>query len=538
VKRFAPFSIVICVCAVALAQSDQGRITRHEFVPDLAGDEGSLLVSSGGSQPDAIVYRGDVLSAPEGGALREDEAPMQAGAGSDDGHLGEAGRQSPSFRPDRQTSLETNIPYYPVFTPSINPFKRVTAYDTVVLDDGTPILAIGPSPRTRIEAVGAEVESPDGPRDRFWGTVVLDFTDGEVVPFPSVAPGSRILTITTEPERLLTIERDEADNYYARSRAGGQVRVVFLMDALRSYFGAPLAQTPLSELDPIEMPASVRRDADTFNATLGLSRASSNFDDAIATLTSHFRAFEESRTPPRDSGNIYLDLATQRLGICRHRAYAFVISAHALNIRARFVQNEAHAWAEVEIPGADWLRVDLGGAANGLDPRGDSGPAYDPNVSDPLPRPPEYERAIDRARAASGGGQGSSGQQSSEGSGGEPGEGGEGTEPVAPVLTEDPTSRRVPIELSLDRRSFEVFRGRELEVTGTARGAGDTSGLRIDVYLRATSGIEELNIGATVTDENGRFRGVFGIDPHRPVGEYRLILRTPGNDRFAPAEAI
>jgi transglutaminase-like putative cysteine protease len=43
-----------------------------------------------------------------------------------------------------------------------------------------------------------------------------------------------------------------------------------------------------------------------------------------------------------------LDLARGKRGVCRHRAYAFVIVAQALGIPARFVQNEAHAWVEYQ----------------------------------------------------------------------------------------------------------------------------------------------------------------------------------------------
>ena len=58
---------------------------------------------------------------------------------------------------------------------------------------------------------------------------------------------------------------------------------------------------------------------------------------------------------------MYLDLALARMGVCRHRSYAFVITALGLGVRARMVLNEAHAWVEVA-DGLQWKRIDLGGA--------------------------------------------------------------------------------------------------------------------------------------------------------------------------------
>lgn len=548
VKRFAPLVALALVAAVARAD---GGPTLHEFVPDLGSEEGTMLVSSGGAEPDAIVYQGEVLPAPEGGAIRADEQPMRARAG-DGRETEEPGRRSPTFRPDRITDLDGAVPYYAVFTPTIAPFKRVTAYDTVTLaPDGTPILGIGSDAREAVEPLGADAEAPAGRAfDRFWGSVPLDFSEGSVVPFPSVAPEARILTLRTEPSVLIRIEKDPADNFYARivgAPPQDPVRVVFLTDAPRDYLGAPLPDAPVDALAHrlTALPASVQRDAESFAADFGLSRAS-RFDEALRALTEHFRSFEESSDPPRDSGNIYLDLARGMRGICRHRVYGFVITAQALGMHARFVHNEAHAWAEVELPGAGWLRIDLGGAATGLEARGaQDRPTYAPDVPDPLPRPEAYERAYEEARRMSGlrapdAAAGQGGAQGSNGAGGagqgssEPGPG----DDSVPATHSPGDGPRQPLELALDRRSFEVFRGRELEVTGVARGSeGGVSGLRVEMLLRAPRGGAERLLGVTVTREAGVFRGVFGVPPDLAVGDYRLVVRTPGDERFAPARA-
>ncbi|MGE0788239.1 MAG: transglutaminase domain-containing protein [Sandaracinaceae bacterium] len=544
-RRWLVVLVVIPSLALSADAQDAEPIL-HEYVPDLGSDEGTVVVSSGGETPDAIVYQGELLPPPDPGPMRADERAMRAGAG-DSMRSEEVGRRSPSFRPDRVTDLQGTIGYYAVFTPSIAPFKRVTALDRVSIGPGgIPEITIHDETRTIVPIEGAGSELGDGVvRDRFWGSVVLDFAEGATVPLPSVAPSSRILTLETDPPTPLTISKDRADNFYATAPAGvrHEVRVTFLTDAPRAYFAAPVPDGPVdmnAELVP-PMPATVAHDGLELAGEIGVDR-SSTYVEALAALTAHFRSFEESSAPPRDTGNIFLDLARGMRGICRHRAYGFVLTAHALGMPARFVQNEAHAWVEVMLPDRAWMRVDLGGAANGLEPRGlGDRPSYRPTERDPLPRPPEYERAY--AEAARFSAAASPGAMSAEGSD----EAGAGASPPpgAGSAFDGPTAvptgvdhARGAVALLLDRRQFEVFRGRELEVTGSVRGDGaPIAGLRVEVVLRAPRGETEWLLGVTVSRETGRFRGVFGIPPDLPVGDYTLSVRTPGDARWGAAVA-
>ncbi|MFK7990018.1 MAG: transglutaminase-like domain-containing protein [Sandaracinaceae bacterium] len=535
---------LVALSAVVLTEGARADgPTLHEFVPDVAEDEGSLLVSSGGAQPDAIVYQGEVLPAPEGGGLGRDERAMRAGPG-DSRQEEEVGRRSPNFHPDRVTDLEGNVGYFTVFTPTIAPYKRVTSLDAVRLaPDGTPILAVADSRRIPVPVLGASVAAPDDrPRDRFWGSVVADFREGTSVPLPSVAPESRVLTLQTEPPTDIRLERDPAGNFHAVSQRGvrAQVRLVFLMDAPRTYFGQPLgggqADAHAGRLSPV--PVAVQSDALAFAAELGLARGGT-FEEAMNTLSAYFRGFEESSDYPRDSGNIYLDLVRSRRGICRHRAYGFVITAQALGMHARFVHNEAHAWVEVERPAGGWMRVDLGGAATGLEARGsDDRPRYDPPVIDPLPRPAEYEQAYEEARRMSGlrtppiEAAGMSGGPDGAGNGTGSGTG------SRPATDNGGASGRGFLMLHLDRERYEVFRGHELEITGSTRGNDEgVEGLRVEAVLQAQRGDREWLLGVTVSREAGRFRGVFGVPPDLPVGDYRLVVRSPGNETWGPAVA-
>lgn len=535
--------VLLALGGGALA-SAQDRPVLHEYVPDVGADEEVSLVTGDGPEPEAIVYDGEVLPAPEGGGLRDDEVPMRAVPGDSTGRE-EAGRRSPSFRPDRQTELEGTLGYFTVFSPSIAPFKRVTSLDAVALaEDGvTPYLRVRDLSTRAVPLESANAApADDRPRDRFWGSVVLDFTTGELVPLPSVSPESRILSLRTEPEADVRIERDAADNYFARLVGGGRgepVRLVFLTDAPQGYFNQPIpdARTDAEAERVAPLPPSVQQRAERLFGPLGLRRGAP-LRDNLEQLVAHFRSFEESDEPPADTGDIFTDLTLGRRGICRHRAYGFVILAHALGVPARFVHNEAHAWVEVSLAGAGWMRIDLGGAARGLEPSGDrDGPVYRPREPDPLPRPLEYERAYaqGRGRMSRGRVAGTTDMSDGPGAGGEPATPGAAPAPLTPGAPADP--ERSPLVLQVHQRAYSVLRGRALEVSGQVddlSGVG-VPGMRVEAMLRR--GTRELLLGVTVSRDNGSFRASFGVPPELEVGDYQLLVRTPGDEHHAPATA-
>jgi Transglutaminase-like superfamily len=561
VRSKAVFSLVLAATLGVAYRAWADRMA-HERVPNLGLNEGTTMVSTRAAEPQALVHGGEVIPAPRGGALTSEERAVRA-------RDPEAG-QAPTFRPDRVTELEGSVGYFEVFSPAISPFKRTTALDGIALTrEGTPVLGLADrGPRTAVPIEGMSGSPPDArPRDAFWGSVVLDFMGGNVVPLPSVSPESRILTLRTEPETALHIERDGADNFYAvldDPAMRGEVRVVFLTDAPRTYFGADL---PTSRADSLlqeiaEMPPSLERRALEFAwQTLSIDRSTA-FDVALSRLTEHFRSFEESHEPPTDSGDIFWDLATGKKGVCRHRAYAFVIAAHALGIHARFVQNEAHAWVEVHLPeGLGWMRIDLGGSPRGLDPHNvGTRPMYHSGVPDPLPRPEPYLRAYAQAASQTG--------RPSEGTSG----GSSRSDPTLPSEAEaraaaatesdrhgpetaapndvaaaagshppapgSPDAGLEPLTLMLDvAQRVSVRRGETLTVSGRAVTPNTAlrEGLRVEALLRSSHG--ERLLGVTVTHAHGVFIGSFGVPPDLSVGDYRLVVRSPGNARVSPAVA-
>src|SRR5262249_50699089 len=149
-------SALLLVALVALAtqvRADE-HVVLHEYVPNLDGDEGALVVAEGDAQPAAIVANGEVITPPRGGPLRGDERAMSPDASRGDPH--EPGRRAETFRPDRITELESTLSYFEVFTPAIAPYKRVSALDAVRLDaDGrTSVLYVAERPRVQLPALG------------------------------------------------------------------------------------------------------------------------------------------------------------------------------------------------------------------------------------------------------------------------------------------------------------------------------------------------------------------------------------------------
>ena len=232
------------------------------------------------------------------------------------------------------------------------------------------------------------------------------------------------------------------------------------------------------------------------------------------------------------------------------------MTAHALGIPAHFVQNEAHSWVEVELPRLGFMRIDLGGAAHGLTAHNAADkPQYQPAQPDPLPRPSAYEASysllgrdvggLRRPGVAELAGRWVKPDPSAEAvqaSGratfmAEPDA--RGKDRSGRTAADNSTSGRVPLAITLDQRHPSVLRGTQLHVTGRVQEADGTgiSGLRIEVSLAADDRRERMLLGVTVSAAHGAFDGVFGVPPDVSVGDYRLVVITPGDTRHLPALA-
>jgi transglutaminase-like putative cysteine protease len=447
-----------------------GRPTLHVpvEVPQLRCEGGicSREGASGATLPEAIETGGAMVPAP---TLRPPSPGPGGGDGKDpvyrptppsqqtvlDGEGPPPGADPPPVRrtrigPDRNTGPEPpgERLYHEVFNPAIFPFKRMTVLDAVAEDETLRIRDPQVAP---LWPSGSRLA--DG-RDPFYGAVELDLQPGQLVPIPSPAAAVRLLSYDVAPAAQLRFLRDGADNLYVTSGAGGRHRLVYLVDAERRYFAGPLLppQAPRPRLRDVpaelrpHVPRPVARHGELVLRHIGVRhRDGDDYLEAVERLVGYFRDFRVGDLQGR-RGSSYLDLALEQRGACRHRSYAFVITALSAGIPARYVENELHVFVEVfiPVPGRDgrrgyFRRVNLGGAPIEevvLD--AENKVAYKEQGGDPFPQPlafasapPQRVRGLPpgagQAGASPGGGQagaspggGQAGGQAERGQGGRP----------------------------------------------------------------------------------------------------------------------
>jgi hypothetical protein len=336
--------------------------------------------------------------------------------------------------PDSETGAEPpgERLYHEVFNPAVFPYKRMTVVDAVG-EDGALTLRDGQ--KNPVESSSGRVQRG---RDPFYGSVVVDFNADKAVPLPTPAAGVRVVSYRTTPAVAVRFVADGADNLFALAARGGRYRLVYLVEAEPRYFAGPLwergtwrprlADVPAALLPAL--PRRVQHEARTVLRRLGVrDGAGADYGKALDRLVEYFRAFTLADLAPGNGESMYLRLAQQQRGACRHRSYAFVITALAAGIPARYVENELHVFVEVYVPlpGGDgyWRRINLGGAP--LQQRiieGDNKVAYHEKGGDPFPRPPEFHGST--TPAVTGLPRQGAGRSGGDGTGNDSGRGGPG----------------------------------------------------------------------------------------------------------------
>jgi transglutaminase-like putative cysteine protease len=442
-----------------------------------------------------------------------------------------------TYRIDRDTTRPEAVDYDDPFTPSIAPFKRLYAFDAV--DRELELVVY--DRQTRRVPVGGTLGANE---DHFFGDLFVDLAAKVPVRIPTVGPGTRVLALRAEPPTELEIVRDGAENFFVVGSERRRVRLILELSAPRSAFGSEFPDVSYDALSAwtTPLPSSARTTVVEVLNGLGLSRAVPPAT-ALQILVAHFRSFAPSDDLPLAASGaaLYRELVLSKKGVCRHRAYAFVLTAHGLGIPARFVRNEAHAWVEVG-DGKVWHRIDLGGAAGRFDLGTRPGAPPHQTPPDPFPWPEGADGALDSAAnngppgsSAPGNGGPTPGSQSGAAGGSAPTDatlpgrpGGAASElatkPPAPTPVE-PTAERAQIELSLEQG--DVRRGMPLRVTGRVNSsAGVCAHARVDLSVQGPTG--EVLIGSIPTDAEGRYDSQVTIPFDIDVGDYTLRASTPG----------
>lgn len=552
--RMAPTLAVIATLAVAGAAIAQQATSGeepvlHEFLR-VSNEAAQPMIgsASSGDNPAAIAAGDKVLPMP---SLDE---PMNTS-----GVLGKSGTGSDrmtKMTPDDQTGGDAQLTYEAVFNPDVLPFKRMSSLDAPQAD----FTLVVSRPQLTDLPVGGKT---DKSRDRFWGSVAVQLTTGQPAPLPSVAPDMRILSYEVKPALKVTFSKDGADNYYVRTdeKANGTYRLVFLADADAGYFAPQLptkrSYTPLhvqtltpSELQ-VDIPPAVRAEAMKTLERIGI-KADEELGSVFNKLVAYFRAFEEG-TLDVDTGNLYRDLCDTQTGVCRHRSYAFVITARTLGLPARYVQNEAHAFAEVWFPERNWVRIDLGGAALRMEVTGgENKTLHRPRSEDPFSKPRSYQdsfteiegdvsglssqqvadkkKGLDEAPASGeydSVGNGSSDTASGSGAGTDESSDRIEPDPGLPTVKADP--RKATVDLIVTRADASAYRGDILRVEGRVATSGKgIPNHAVDVFLAPAGehGAHSVRIGSSVSGPDGLFSQDFTIPAGLEAANYEIYLST------------
>jgi hypothetical protein len=438
-----------------------------------------------------------------------------------------------SFEPDRFGG-ESNSTCFAVFNPSLLRMKRVTAYDAVSVEYNTyiadPVLTVLPLSTTRMQNV-------------FVGTITLTNIGDNPIPIPSVAPNANIISYSSDPSIPFTFLKDRADNYYVTSTSdASEVELVFTTSADSSYFmfNVPADLTLADIPDEVKNtpPSAVVQKAALIIDELGLT-GETNLKKIVDVLFKYFANFTAGDIPTADQEpDIYLAIARSQHGACRHRAFAFFVTANSIGLPTRLVTNECHAFVEIYIPEQGWERLDLGGLGicTSCNPGG-----YKPFENYSQPPVPNQGGSGGSGDGSGGGG---SGQDDDDDNNGSPGTGngsgeddtgyewpwgngaGGGGEPL-PYLP--------PTTTEITDVSASAYKQGAFMTEGDVHDANDigVEDMRVVIYVTRDKVIQGFFCGEGQTDDTGSFVIDCIVPAEAEVGENHVMAIAMRDKRYA-----
>jgi len=585
----AAAALAAATLAVAAASRDSGgpRVVLHERVeglasfrwnpddarPDLAARRPVTDPGLAAAPPTGSLDEGDLATTAAHDSVEPDGFPSVAPPGPGDDLAvppAPAGRVSdrppdsfaPDLATDRRSIPDPTVPAGILWNPAPGPYLRQQVFDTV-RDDGTLVAPRADGPGLR------DPEPPTGAagHERFLGRARLEVRDRAPIRLATPAPEFRaaISAGARDGDRLAV---DRAGNLFlVPGPTPGPRDLILSLETDARAFGGPLdpaarlADVPaaLRPSFPAPLESSARRVADA----LGLS-ADLPVETLLRLLTTHFRSYGPGPPPTWRSGTAYEQLALGGVGLCRHRAYAFVVTAQALGLPVRMPVSRLHAWVEALVPVADrsgrrwlWRRIDLGGAYGAPDETLADIPAHVPERPDPFgwprgARPTATGTLPAPGPVAAADGTGANGARNPASAGLETPSPATGAPPAptpVPPATAAPSvpastppatlSPRVPtpatvpapspaavpnagllLPATIEHFPLDANRGETVEVSGRVIG-GAPPGALVQIVLERPGG-ERRELGALALTRNGRFGGRLALPADVPPGDYTL----------------
>jgi len=509
-RQYAITVLIVTGSVLGFPSSGAARyepVLHEHYEPDATEDAQLQATTLDGALPLALATRSGAIS------LRDAKSSVSAGVQRYDSEPSDYVQE---YRADPDTRRPELVSYADPFVPTIPPYKRLYAYDAV----GEEFELLVARPTLQKLPVGGSARLED---DQFFADFEVQLPRNVAVRIPSVGPDTRVIVVQTRPMQDFELFKDGADNWFAQSSVQGVVQLTLHLAIDRRSFGAefPKSSSPTLRQFVPQLPSQVAAAAQAVAQEIGIEPGSSPAE-IVAALVEHFRSFEASETPLISSGEtLYRELSLSKQGVCRHRAYGFVVTALGLGIPARFVRNEAHAWVEV-FDGSLWHRIDLGGAAlRALLDVGERPMHVEPQ--DPYPWPDQgtsartmTERALhDRPPSA----RTSVPVPDSE-------------QPVTSTPSA-PADARAESDLSTSSLTVsvpdrQIMRGSRLRVSGTVTSEnGSCDQVRVDLTLTRGSA-ERYAVGTVMTDGQGHYQGHIVVPFTIPLGDYDVEASTPG----------
>jgi hypothetical protein len=223
-----------------------------------------------------------------------------------------------------------------------------------------------------------------------------------------------------------------------------------------------------------------------------------------------------------------------------------MITANAIGIPTRYVQNEAHAFVEVWFPERTWQRIDLGGAALRMEVTGaNDKQLHRPRAEDPFVKPGPYRnnytqlegeiaglskqqlddkhRSLDDAPPS-----GQFDTPDTSGGSGATGPDRITPDPSLPVVPHDP--KKGTPELEVLDAAASAYRGATVQITGRANVNGKAlPDHPVDIYLspKGLRGGSPVPLGRAVTAADGTFHQDFTIPAQLDLATYEIWLASP-----------
>lgn len=525
--------IVFMVVGLA-ASLGAGPLLHEAFSPDPKEDARYGATNSRGTMPAWLETKSGWVSAPD----PVDEPWNSQPGAARYGGVRNAADASSKFVLDNLTGRPSRVEYDEVFRPSVVPYKRLYVYDHV-----SESFALGVMDPTLKEKFLSPAAAPAD--DAFFAEFEVDLLAHVPVRIPSVGPMSKVIAVVVDPPRPVELLVDSAENWFVVAQEGGRVRMYLQLSAPRQVFGSQFLPVSRAALRPYlpPVPGAVARVAQQVLRHIGVAHETVPAA-ALTRLVDYFRSFHESDVLPesRLQSELYQEISLTQKGVCRHRSYAFVVTALTWGLPARLVHNEAHAWAEV-FDSELWHRIDLGGAASDLVvPEQQSDALRHRPPSDPFTWPTEeraasveFERRLTEAqkRASPGPANARPRPNSAQSPTRDGGSDRALAVPLGPNQSDDSSvGARSDAEDLTPQVEFQVrgalvdertgaegyARGTTISVKGRAMMNGQACALsRVNVVLGLSDG--PLTIGSLATDRRGDFAGQVTLPSTLPVGK-------------------